>query len=70
MELFRPKECLVLGSEKCKICTKKEQHHLQYEKKKKEKPSEPAKPNAPISTTSAERIKLTMQSYRLENKQL
>ena len=30
----------------------------------------PAKPNAPVSLTSPERLKLTLQSYRLENKTL
>ena len=32
--------------------------------------STPAKLNAPISKTSAERLKLTIQSFRIENKVL
>ena len=32
--------------------------------------STPAKLNAPISKTSSERLKLTIQSFRIENKKL
>ena len=32
--------------------------------------STPAKLNAPISKTSSERLKLTIQSFRIENKEL
>ena len=39
-------------------------------KKRKDKLLEPAKINAPISLTAPDRLKLSMQSYRLENKQL
>ena len=39
-------------------------------KRKQEKLQEPAKANVPVSLTSPERIKLTMQSYWLENKGL
>ena len=31
---------------------------------------EPAKPKVPISLTSPDKIKLTLQKYRIENKQL
>ena len=58
----------------CSHCTSFEQKS----KKKKEKMSkrkletlqQPAKLNAPISLTSPERLKLTIQNYRLENKEL
>ena len=39
-------------------------------KRKKDNITVPAKSKAPISLTSPERVKLTLQNYRLENKQL
>jgi len=69
--MFRPKECLVLSNtQQCTVCVKKEQFHLSYEKRKKSILQEPAKPNAPISFTSPDRLKLTIQNYRIENKEL
>ena len=37
-------------------------------KRKRDNMMSPAKPNAPVSLTSPERLKLALQSYRLENK--
>ena len=38
--------------------------------KRKEDNITPAKTNAPISQTSSERLKLTIQTYRMRNKEL
>lgn len=68
---LRPKECLILDStEKCAVCIKKEASHSQYLKRKSERLTEPAKLQAPISSTSSARLKLTMQGYRIENTEL
>ena len=74
---FRSQSCSVLldasqtsSSTKCQSCTsllKKETLSL---KRKLSKDAEPAKLNAPIQFTSPDRIKLTLQSYRIENKSL
>ena len=72
VEYRRPSNCLVLYEKgyKCKICHEKElQNHRQL-KKKAQKSVEPAKLNALISLTSPERVKLSMQNYRIENKHL
>ena len=61
-------------SEICDKCKKFEHkkinnsHKIQVQKEKKT--IIPVKPNTPISQTSSERIKLTLQSYRIENKEL
>ena len=39
-------------------------------KRKLENIATPAKPNAPIANTSREKLKLTIQTFRLENKEL
>ena len=38
--------------------------------KRKEKNITPAKTNTPISQTSSERLKVTIQTYQMENKEL
>ena len=53
-----------------KYVLKKSAVHSHYEKRKLESIQEPAKPQAPISTTSKNKIKLTIQNYRIENKVL
>ena len=77
-EFYRPSNCLLLfkntDDTQCNICSSTE-HKLQKQDEKATKRKEiaeatPAKLNAPISTTSSKRLKLTMQSYRLENKML
>ena len=70
-EYFRPHNCLVLcESTKCSVCSNKEQQHEKLQQKKSEKSLIPAKPNAPISMTSPERIKLTLQNHRIKNREL
>ena len=74
---YRSESCYVLidssptnQDAKCKPCTlllKKETSSL---KRKLSKDAEPAKLNAPIQFTSPDRIKLTLQNYRIENKNL
>ena len=70
-EYHRPEKCLVLcDAVKCKVCVNREQQHERFKKRKADMLLLPAKPNAPISITSLERIKLTIQSFRQENKDL
>ena len=74
-EYYRPSDCEVLTNTKqCNICVKQENKLLKQNNKKLKRKSEtmviPAKLNAPISLTSPERLKLTMQNYRIENKTL
>lgn len=71
---YRSSDCLILcQSEICGNCKKFEHEkwtiHEKFKFKKKKKGIIPAKPNAPISQTS-KRIKLTLQSYRIEDKEL
>ena len=72
---FRSENCLLLSdTSTCDPCLKYERSTLvslrKNLKRKQESIVSPAKPNAPISLTSPERIKLTLQNYRLENKEL
>jgi len=48
----------------------KNQQHFQYLKRKENVPLEPAKPKDPITLTSPERLKVSIQAYRIENKDL
>ena len=52
--------------------TKKEKPYPRQKKLLKRKGDNitPAKTNAPISQTSSERLKLTIQTYRMRNKEL
>ena len=69
-EYHRPEKCLVLcNAVKCKVSVNREQQHERFKKRKSDMLLLPAKPNAHISITS-ERIKLTIQSFRQENKDL
>ena len=58
----------------CIGCSQKEKKLLQRNnksiKRKANSLTIPLKPKAPISLTSTERIKVTIQSYRIENKML
>ena len=73
---FRPESChiLVKNEQKCKIFQKFGNSSISKANKIfKRQPiilSTPAKLNAPISKTSSERLKLTIQSFRIENKEL
>ena len=73
---FRPDLChnIVKNEQKCKICQKFDNYCISKENKISKRQSimlsTPAKLNAPISKTSFERLKLTIQSFRIENKEL
>ena len=70
-EYHRPEKCLVLcDAVKCIVCVNREQQHERFKKRKADMLLLPAKSNAPISIASPERIKLTIQSFRQENKDL
>ena len=68
----RSLECRILIEKEsqcrsCKTIEKREEKNL---KRKHESQVVPAKLNAPISKTSSERIKATLQSYRVQNNEL
>ena len=73
---YRSISCVLLidkSNESCRNCIKFERNALSTTKKllkRKEKNITPAKTNAPISQTSSERLKVTIQTYRMENKEL
>ena len=71
---YRSNQCSILTKNLvCLECTNKEKILLQKKcksLKRKENSLIPIKAKAPISLTSPERIKVTIQSYRLENKML
>ena len=65
--------CQVLiskGVEKCSACIIVERKGLLSLKRKRNNLISPAKLKAPVTLTSPERIKLTLQGLRVENKQL
>ena len=61
---------ILLDVEKCKVCLKAKAKEIVSTKRKRNNLISPAKLYAPISITSPDRIKLTPQSYRIENKSL
>ena len=72
---YRSNECSVLTKTSvCIGCSQKQKKLLQRNnksiKRKANSLTIPLKPKAPISLTSPERIKVTIQSYRIENKML
>ena len=69
---YRSPSCqlLVPSLRKCKDCSKAESKESLSLKRKRKVMLLPAKAKAPVSLTSPERLKFTLQSYRLENKQL
>ena len=70
---YRASECQILTNDKqCSKCLRKQKQSESRVLKRKPETSvvAPAKLNAPISTTSSQRLKLTIQNYRLENKAL
>ena len=70
-KFLRSVSCLLLSRNSiCENCSKFEKKEMQLVKKKAYNLSLPAKPNAPIKSTSTDRIKLAMQSFRIENKEL
>ena len=72
-EYYRAKDCeiLILGSKhNCNICVEKEFNKQQAMKRRQARQLVPAKPKAPVSLTSPQRIKLALQTQRLQCKQL
>ena len=69
---YRALDCTILSQDQqqCKRCLSLEAKEIKRLKRKRDNLKVPAKLNAPISHTSSERIKATLQSYRLENKHL
>ena len=73
---FRPDfwHMLVKNEQKCKICQKFDNSSISKTNKISKRQSimlsAPAKLYAPISKTSSESLKLTIQSFRIENKEL
>ena len=73
---YRSISCVLLidkPNESCRNCIKFERNSLSTTKKllkRKEKNITPAKRNAAISQTSSKRLKITIQTYRMENKEL
>ena len=73
---FRPDLCHIIfkNKQKCIICEKFDNSCIskgnEISKRQSIMLSTPAKLNAPISKTSSERLKLTIQSFRIENKEL
>ena len=70
---YRSNECSILTKTSvCIGCSQKQKKLLQRNnkliKQKANSLTIPLKPKAPISLTSPERIKVTIQSYRIENK--
>ena len=71
-EYFRPKECEIITTEReiCKICSIKLKNHERYLQKQRITQQQPVKANAPLTLTSPERLKATVQNLRIENKEL
>lgn len=70
---YRPPVCCLLiykDLEKCSACEKVEKQETLSLKRKRNNLNVPAKLKAPIMLTSPERVKLTIQGLRMENKQL
>ena len=72
---YRSNECSILTKTSvCIGCSQKQKKLLQRNntsiKRKANSLTMPLKPKAPISLTSPERIKVAIQSYRIENKML
>ena len=65
---------LYKNERKCKICQKFDNSSIskanKFSKRRSIMLPTPAKLNAPISKTSSERLKLTIQSFRIENREL
>ena len=70
---YRNQHCTILiptGSNKCHHCRKAESSEKGNSQRKSHNLLVPAKINAPIKFTSPQRLKLTIQNYRSENKAL
>ena len=70
-EYNRVSSCLLLiPEEQCDYCFKEQAHAKKMTARKSRKLATPAKLNAPISKTTSERVKLTLQDQHLKCKQL
>ena len=71
-EFNRTSDCeiIITQGSSCKNCVTAENKKLKTLKRKAANHNIPAKLKAPISLTSSERVKLTLQNYRMENKML
>ena len=71
-EFNRTFDCQIIITQvsSCKNCVTAENKELKSLKRKAANLNIPAKLKAPISLTSPERVKLTLQNYRMENKML
>lgn len=72
-KFYRHSSCSILlpaGNTKCTHCTKAETKEIKSLKRKESNLLTPAKLHAPIKNTAPERIKLTLQNIRSENKAL
>lgn len=68
-EILRTVNCYVLTEkERCKSCHEKVCQNQKQAKISAEKAKDPLKPKAPLSLVSPDRIKTTLQSFRIENK--
>ena len=73
IKYYRSSSCQVLiskGVEKCSACNIVERKEILSLKRRRNYLISPAKLTAPVTLTSPERIKLTLQGLRVENKQL
>ena len=73
-EFNRAQSCNILVDDPldnpCSSCCKFDQKCTYESNRKQRKLNEPAKLNAPIKNTRPERLKLTIQNHRLQNKEL
>ena len=70
-EFNRALSCQILTTaNQCEECISSERRVAKATKRKRDNLTVPAKLNAPISQTSTERVKLTLQGYRAENRAL
>ena len=69
---YRSSNCRTLTDDvpQCQSCKERESTEVVLLERKKKTLQTPAKLKAPLSKTSTERIKLAMQAYRIENKEL
>ena len=72
VEYLRADDCQILVKEEvpCKSCHSKSLQIVQKQKLKSKQLLVPAKPKAPVTITSPERLKLTLHNQRLECRQL
>ena len=71
IEYCRSLNCSVISSSnQCEHCKKAQAYVLKVSRRKIQKLNTPAKPNAPVSKTMPDRLKLTLREQRLKCKQM